>query len=89
MFIVVESSVDKINSDNKKFVKNLSYVWHNVKQVMLEYPNNVQFVFAHSRKGAQKIIPKILFYGDSIWNTDVNFFLERRINGLVKGQTEN
>lgn len=89
MFIVVESSVDKINSENKKFVKNLSYVWHNVKQVMLEYPNNVQFVFAHSRKGAQKIIPKILFYGDSIWNTDVNFFLERRINGLVKGQTEN
>jgi hypothetical protein len=82
MFVVVESSVDQINSENKKFVKNLSYVWHNVKQVMLEYPNNVQFVFAHSRKGAQKIIPKILFYGDSIWNTDVNFFLQRRINGL-------
>ena len=80
MFVVVESSVDKINNDNKKFVKNMSYVWHNVKQLMLDYPKNIQFVFAYSRKGAQKIIPKILFYGDGLWNVDVNYFLERKIN---------
>lgn len=80
MFVVVESSVDKINSDNKKFVKNISYVWHNVKQLMLEYPKNIQFVFAHSRKGAQKIIPKILFHGSDLWNVDVNYFLTQKIN---------
>lgn len=80
MFVVVESNVDKINSDNKKFVKNISYVWHNVKQLMLDYPQNIQFIFAHSRKGAQKIIPKILFYGSDLWNVDVNYFLEQRVN---------
>jgi ERCC4-type nuclease len=79
MFVVVESSVDKINEDNKKFVKNISYVWHNVKQLMLEYPKNIQFIFAHSRKGAQKIIPKLLYYGMDLWNVDVGYFLEKKI----------
>ena len=78
MFVVVESSVDKINSDNKKFVKNMSYVWHNVKQLMLEYPENIQFIFAYSRKGAQKIIPKILYYGSELRNVDVQYFLEEK-----------
>jgi hypothetical protein len=79
MFVVVECSVDKINSENKKFVKNLSYVWHNVKQLITDYPKNIQFIFAYSRKGAQKIIPKILFYGDQLWNVDVQYFLENKI----------
>lgn len=79
MFIVVESSVDKINLENKKFVKNLTYVWHNVKQLISEYPKNIQFVFAYSRKGAQKIIPKILYYGQELWNVDVQYFLEDKI----------
>lgn len=82
MFVVIESSPEKIISDNKRFVKNMSYVWHNVKQIMLEYPENVQFVFAHSRKGAQKIIPKILHHGDVLWNVDVNYFLERRVKDV-------
>lgn len=80
MFVVVESSVDKINSENKKFVKNLSYVWHNVKQLMLEYPQNIQFIFAHSRKGAQKIIPKILMSGKDLRQVDLQFFLEQRVS---------
>jgi hypothetical protein len=79
MFVVVESSIDKINEDNKKFVKNISYVWHNAKQLMLEYPENIQFIFAHSRKGAQKIIPKLLYYGEDLWNVDVGYFLEQKI----------
>lgn len=79
MFVVVESSVDKINSENKKFVKNMSYVWHNTKQLMLEYPENIQFIFAHSRKGAQKIIPRLLYHGKDLWNVDVGYFLEQKI----------
>lgn len=87
MFVVVESGIEKINNDNKKFVKNISYVWHNVKQLMIDYPENIQFIFAQSRKGAQKIIPRILFHGSKLWNVDVNYFLNKKIeqskNGLV------
>lgn len=79
MFVVVESCVEKINSDNKKFVKNISYVWHNVKQLMLDYPENIQFIFAYSRKGAQKIIPKILYHGGQLRNVDLQYFLEQKI----------
>ena len=80
MFVVVESSVEKINSENKKFVKNMSYVWHNVKQLMIDYPEHIQFIFPYSRKGAQKIIPKLLYHGKDLWNVDVQYFLEERIN---------
>ena len=76
MFVVVESSVDKINKDGNKFVKSLPFVWHNVKQLMIDYPNNVQFVFAGSRDGVKDIVPRILFYGKNLWNVDVNYFLK-------------
>ena len=38
MFVVVESSVDRLEEENKfsKFKSNLGFVWHNVRQIMLE-----------------------------------------------------
>lgn len=74
MFVVVESSVDKINKNGSRFVKSLPYVWHNVKQLMLDYPKNIQFVFADSRDDCADIIPRILFFGKDLWNCDVNFY---------------
>jgi hypothetical protein len=76
MFVVVESSVDQINKDGNRFVKSLPFVWHNVKQLMLDYPRNVQFIFAGSRDRAKDIIPRILFYGEELWNVDVNYFIK-------------
>ena len=83
MFVVVESSIEKIEEDNKtsKFKSNLGFIWHNVRKLMIEYPNNIQFIFAYSRSGAQKIIPKILFYGQQLWNVDLQYHLEKKVRG--------
>ncbi len=86
MFVVVESSINKIEEDNRssRFKSNLEFAWHNVRELMLDYPDNIQFIFAHSREGAKKIIPKILYYGRDLWNVDLQFFLTKRINELAQ-----
>ena len=89
MFIVVESSVEKLEEDNKssKFKSNLGYVWHNVRQLILDYPKNVQFIFAHNRAGVKKIVPLILFYGDQLWNVDLQYHIDKKINGETQRKT--
>jgi hypothetical protein len=89
MFIVVESSVEKIEEDNKisKFKSNLGYLWHNVRDLMLDYPENVQFIFAYSRAGAKKIIPKILYHGQGLWHVDVQYHLEKKVHGMAERKT--
>lgn len=81
MFVVVESSPAEIEANNQrsKFKSNMEFVWHNAKTMMLEYPENLQFVFAYNRGGVKKIIPKILYFGKELWNVDVQYFLEKRV----------
>jgi hypothetical protein len=81
MFVVVESSPSQIEEDNKrsKFKSNLEFAWHNVRSLMTEYPENLQFVFAYNRGGIKKIIPKILYYGKDLWNVDLDYFVQKKI----------
>ena len=89
MFVVVESSIEKIEEDNKtsKFKSNLGYVWHNLRAMMTDYPKNIQFIFAHNRAGAKKIIPKILYYGQDLWNVDLQYYIDAKIYGMEQRQT--
>jgi hypothetical protein len=90
MFVVVESSIDKIEEDNKdsKFKSNLSFVWHNLRHLIIDYPKNLQVIFAHSRAGTKKIIPKILYYGDQLWNVDLQYHIDTKIYGMDQRKTK-
>ena len=90
MFIVVESSIEKIEEDNKisKFKSNLGYVWHNLRGLMVDYPENIQFIFAYNRKGAKKLIPKILYYGRDLWEVDLQYHIDNKVYGLEQRKTE-
>ena len=83
MFVVIESHIDKIETENKynKFKSNLTYLWHNVRDLMATYPDNLQFVFAHNRAGAEKIIPKILYHGKDLWDLDLQYAIDDKIFG--------
>ena len=89
MFVVVETTIDKLETDNKtsKFKSNLSYLWHNIRTLIIDYPKNIQIIFAHNRSGAKKIIPRILYHGDKLWDVDLQFFINDRINVLDKRKT--
>ena len=89
MFIVAETSIDKLEDHNKtsKFKSNLGYLWHNVRNLIIDYPKNLQIVFAHNRAGAKKLIPLILYHGKDLWDVDLQYFIDKRINGLEKRKT--
>ena len=89
MFVVVESSVDRLEEENKfsKFKSNLGFVWHNVRQIMLDYPKNIQFIFAENRAGTKKIIPLILHQGDKLWGVDLQYHIDKKIHGLGQRKT--
>jgi len=89
MFVVVESSVEELEEDNKssKFRSNLGYVWHNTRQLILDYPKNLQIIFAHNRAGAKKIIPLILRYGDDLWDVDLQYQIDKVIHGVGQRKT--
>jgi len=81
IFIVVESSIEKIKTNNIfcPHKAKLPYIWHNVKYICQNYKNVCQFVFAGNRSGLKKIIPKILYHGKDLWETDLQFYLNKKI----------
>lgn len=89
MFVVVESSIEKLEEENRisKFKSNLGFVWHNVKKLMVDYPKNIQFIFAYNRAGVKKITPLLLFYGDQLWNVDVQFHIDQIVHGNGQRKT--
>ena len=82
LFIVVEATIEdiKINNENTKFKTNLSYSFHNVRELLSEYPNNIQFVFCKDRDKAKKTTQKILLFGDKLWSCDLQYYID---HGLV------
>jgi len=86
VFIVVESSIDKINKNNifSPHKSKMPYIWHNVKKFCQDYRGSSQIVFAHNRSGLKKIIPEILLFGRKIWDVDVQYFIDKKINERTK-----
>tara|TARA_B100000085_G_scaffold285631_1_gene322600 strand:- start:3757 stop:4740 length:984 start_codon:yes stop_codon:yes gene_type:complete len=90
VFVVVESSIDKIKKNNvfSPHKSKLPYIWHNLKTVSQEYKDCCQFVFAENRAGLKKLIPKILLYGKKLWNVDVQYFLNKKIHERAINRTD-
>jgi hypothetical protein len=80
IFVVVESSIEKIIENNNfgPHQANLSYIWHNTRVLSHEYKDNCQFLFSGSRAMSEFLIPKILLYGKKNWETDMQYFLDKR-----------
>lgn len=78
MFVVVESSVSKIISSQKKLRKKttIDYLLKNLRDLTYEFPKRCQFVFTENRKMSEFLIPRILYFGPSIWETDLQYFID-------------
>ena len=79
LFVVIESSVEKIIKENKIFNRkaNIDYTLRQIKDISHTYPRSCQFIFAENREGAARLIPRILMAGKKIWNTDMQYFLDK------------
>jgi len=80
VFVVVESTIENIikNNLNSPYKSNLSYVWHNVREICHEYRGVCQFVFTGGRRQSEEIIPKILFHGKKLWDIDLQYFIDKK-----------
>lgn len=78
LFVVVESSIEKIIKENKIFNRksNIDYTLRKIKDLSHEFARSCQFVFVDNREKAADIIPRILLAGKKIWKTDVQYFFD-------------
>jgi hypothetical protein len=80
IFVVVETTIDKIKENHKKYRRknNLEYVFHNMRYLLHKYPRKIQFVFTGGRKKSKEIIPRLLYFGKKVWNSDIQYYLDNQ-----------
>jgi hypothetical protein len=81
LFVVVECDMEGMAVRNKQaaHVSNLSYVFHNMREIIHDFSDCCQFVFSGSRKNSKLLIPKILHLGKKLWNVDLQYFINKEI----------
>ena len=81
MYIVVETSIEKIISNNNfgPHKSNLKFVWHQMRLLSHEFAKSCQFVFSGGRKRSQNLINILLNAGPELWHTDLQYYIDNRI----------
>lgn len=81
LFIVVESSIEKIKKNNlfAPHKSNLSYIFHNAKFLSRNYSDVAQILFSGGRKSSEYLIPRILGFGRPLWTCDMQYFIDKKI----------
>jgi hypothetical protein len=82
MFIVVESTIQKIIAQQKFFKRKatIDYLLKNLRDIMYEFPKRCQFIFTGTRKNSEFIIPRILYFGKELWETDLQYFIDYELD---------
>ena len=80
LYIVIESDIKKIYKNNNfgPHKSNLTYIFHNMRDLIKDYPRRCQFIFTGSREKSVELIPKLLYYGKDLWQVDMQYFLDAR-----------
>jgi hypothetical protein len=80
LYIATESSIDKIKRNNNYGAhrSKLDYIWHNMRVLTHEFADTCQFIFTNDRTASKKIILKLLINGDNLWNTDIQYFIDKQ-----------
>jgi hypothetical protein len=77
--MVVEGSLsdveNHVNSLKKGKRPNLSYAFHNARNLLIEYATNFQIVFCNGRDRASELAQRILFFGKEATECDLQYYL--------------
>ena len=81
LYIVIESSIERIirNNSHGPHKSNLKFVWHQMRVLSHEFARNCQFIFSGGRKRSENLIPILLMGGKELWNTDIQYYIDKRI----------
>ena len=80
IFIVVEAPIEKIRKRKAFHSKQASveHIFHNMRLIQREFLNVCQFVFAKDVEQAREITQRILKFGKSIWDVDLQYFINQK-----------
>jgi len=86
LFVVVDATMKGVAKELmfSRSKVNIHHLWHNMREILNEFPGDCQFVFSGGRTNSAWIIPKILACGKDLWKVDVQYFLERDDEWLGK-----
>ena len=79
LYIVTESDLGKIAKNNNfgAHKSNLQYIYHNMRKLIREYPRHCQFIFTGNRASSEALIPRLLFFGEELWQSDMQYHIEK------------
>ena len=81
LYVVVEESLENVIKHNYSSLfhkTSLPYLWHNMRKITHEFKDNCQFIFSGSREASQDLIPRLLYFGKKMWETDIQYFIDKR-----------
>jgi hypothetical protein len=81
LFVVAETTPGLIDVGNvvAKYGRvNTNLLWHNVREIIADYSDCCQFVFAGSRVMGKDLTYRILYWGKELWNCDLDYFIEKQ-----------
>tara|TARA_A200000159_G_scaffold149481_1_gene158042 strand:+ start:3683 stop:4639 length:957 start_codon:yes stop_codon:yes gene_type:complete len=84
IFIVIESDLQGLESyiraaKRNKFgpsKTNLSFIYHNMREIAHQFKGVCQFVFTGSRESSEDIIERVLYFGEKMWDVDLQYYLD-------------
>lgn len=79
LYVVVESDLNQIYKHNRwgPHKSNLKYIYHNMRVLAHEFAGHCQFLFTGSRENSQRLIPKLLTFGDKLWQVDLQYYIDK------------
>lgn len=79
LWVVVECEFEDLEKNNHwgRKSSNLSYIYHNMRDVQHNYGDCCQIIFTGSRKNSEYLIPRLLIYGEKLWKCDMQYFFEK------------
>ena len=80
MCFVVEAFPHEMEEEaqKKKLRTSFGYIFRNAREVLADFPET-QILFCASKKQAQDITEKILWYGDELKGVDLQFFINQHV----------
>jgi hypothetical protein len=82
MFVVVEAPFKSVKSASRllsarRSAANFDWVVSNAAELQHEFGNHLQIIFSQGRGHSEEIIPRLLFFGRKLTNTDMSYFIEK------------
>ena len=79
VYVLTECTIqDIVDSDDRAHGSTSSaYLFHNARILQHEFKGHCQFLFSGSRRASEYLIPRLLLWGQKLWDVDLQYYLDK------------